>query len=85
MNDDLTLLTSSLLVVPVAATAAGITVAARDGVVEYIAAHALYAAGTLHELHTADDHYLHLRLYIIQVPPPKAEGLIRLQAGGKPL
>ena len=65
MNDDLTLLTSSLLVVPVAATAAGIAVAARDTRFEYVAVDAVYAAAGTHKLHTADDHCLHLRLYIL--------------------
>ena len=66
MNDDLTLLTSSLLVVPVAATAAGIAAAAGNARFEYVAANTVdtVAAGT-HKLHTADDHCLHLRLYIL--------------------
>jgi len=63
MNDDLTLLTSSLLVVPVAATAAGIAVSAGNARFEYVAVDAGDAAVT-HELHTIDDHCLHLGLYI---------------------
>ena len=64
MNDDLTLLTSSLLVVPVAATAAGIAVAAGNARFEDVAVDALYIAAGTHKLHTADDHCLHLGLYI---------------------